>query len=61
VGWLDQSGDGEFAIALRCGLVEGRSATLFTGAGIVEGSDPHLEYEETRIKLRPMMSALGLS
>jgi menaquinone-specific isochorismate synthase len=61
VGWLDQSGDGEFAIALRCGLVEGPSATLFTGAGIVEGSDPHLEYEETRIKLRPMMSALGLS
>ena len=61
VGWLDRSGDGEFAIALRCGMIEGRSATLYTGAGIVEGSDARLEFEETQIKLRPMLGALGLS
>jgi isochorismate synthase EntC len=61
VGWLDQSGDGEFAIALRCGTIQGNQATLYTGAGIVEGSDPTLEFEETRIKLRPMLGALGLS
>jgi menaquinone-specific isochorismate synthase len=61
VGWLDRSGDGEFAIALRCGMIEGRSATLYTGAGIVEGSDAMLEFEETQIKLRPMLGALGLS
>jgi menaquinone-specific isochorismate synthase len=61
VGWLDRSGDGEFAIALRCGMIEGDTATLYTGAGIVEGSDPVAEFEETRLKLRPMLGALGLS
>lgn len=61
VGWLDRSGDGEFAIALRCGTIRGDRATLYTGAGIVDGSDPTLEFEETRIKLRPMLGALGLS
>lgn len=61
VGWFDRSGDGEFAIALRCGSIEGRTATLYTGAGIVEGSDAGLELAETQIKLRPMLGALGLS
>lgn len=60
VGWLNRDGDGEFAIALRCGMIDGSLATLYSGAGIVEGSDPELEYEETRIKLRPMLGALGL-
>jgi menaquinone-specific isochorismate synthase len=61
VGWLEPSGDGEFAIALRCGMIAGPRATLYTGAGLVEGSDPALEFEETQIKLRPMLGALGLS
>ncbi len=61
VGWLDRSGEGEFAIALRCGSIDGGTATLHTGAGIVEGSEPGLEFEETQIKLRPMLAALGLS
>ena len=61
VGWLAPSGEGEFAIALRCGLIDGSRATLYTGAGLVEGSDPQLEFEETQIKLRPMLGALGLS
>jgi len=61
VGWLEPSGDGEFAIALRCGIIDGRRATLYTGAGLVEGSDPGLEFEETQIKLGPMLGALGLS
>jgi menaquinone-specific isochorismate synthase len=61
VGWFDRAGDGEFAIALRCGLIDDATVTLFAGAGIVEGSDPAEEFEETEIKLRPMKSALGLS
>jgi menaquinone-specific isochorismate synthase len=60
VGWLDREGDGEFAIALRCGMVDGATATLYSGAGIVEGSDPGMEFDETQIKLRPMLGALGL-
>jgi isochorismate synthase EntC len=42
-------------------MIEGDTATLYTGAGIVEGSDPVAEFEETRLKLRPMLGALGLS
>ena len=61
IGWLDGSGDGEFAIALRCGLVSGNSVRLYSGAGLVKGSQPAEEFEETEIKLKPMMQALGLA
>ena len=61
IGWLDGSGDGEFAIALRCGLVSGSSVRLYAGAGLVEGSRPDDEFEETEIKLKPMLQALGLA
>lgn len=61
VGWFDTDGEGEFAIALRCGLIEGPSVTLYAGGGIVLGSDPASEFSETELKLRPMLRALGLS
>ena len=57
VGWMDSQGDGEFAIALRCAELSGARARLFAGAGIVEGSLPEAELEETRIKLLAMQSA----
>jgi len=59
VGWLDRHGEGEFAVALRSVLVRGHEATLFAGCGIVADSIPAAEYEETRLKLRPMLAALG--
>lgn len=59
VGWVDGSGDGEFAIALRCAQFDGATARLFAGAGIVADSLPESELEETRLKLRAMQSALG--
>jgi menaquinone-specific isochorismate synthase len=59
VGWVDARGDGEFAIALRCAEISGARARLFAGAGIVAGSLPEAELEETRLKLRAMQSALG--
>lgn len=57
VGWMDRHGDGCFAIALRCAEISGARARLFAGAGIVEGSLPESELEETRIKLLAMQSA----
>jgi menaquinone-specific isochorismate synthase len=57
VGWMRASGDGEFAIALRCAELSGARARLFAGAGIVAGSLPEAELEETRIKLLAMQSA----
>jgi len=58
-GWTDPDGSGEFAVALRSGLLSGRMAALFAGSGIVADSVPAAEFEETRLKLRPMLSALG--
>jgi menaquinone-specific isochorismate synthase len=59
IGWLGADGDGELCVALRCGIVERTEATLFAGCGIVADSDPAAEWEESRIKLRAVVSALG--
>jgi len=59
VGWLDADGDGELMVALRSGIVDHTRATLFAGCGIVADSDPEREWEESRMKLRALASALG--
>lgn len=61
VGWVDAAGNGEFAIALRCGQVSdaGTSIRLFAGGGIVAGSDPSAELAETARKFLPMYEALS--
>jgi menaquinone-specific isochorismate synthase len=59
VGWFDGEGDGVFVPALRSAVRCGDAWHLFAGAGIVEGSDPDREWEETRVKLQPMLQALG--
>lgn len=59
VGWLDRRGDGEFVVAIRSGVVDGGTASLFAGCGIVADSDPQREWEESLIKLRTLASALG--
>ncbi|MBM7606051.1 menaquinone-specific isochorismate synthase [Metabacillus crassostreae] len=59
IGWLDADDNGEFVVAIRSGLIEGHNVALFAGCGIVEESNPKSEYLETKIKLKPMMSALG--
>lgn len=62
VGWTDSRGDGEWAIALRCGVIEADDPSamrLFAGCGIVAESDPAEELAETKAKLRPMRDALS--
>jgi salicylate biosynthesis isochorismate synthase len=58
IGWADASGDGDLAVGLRCALVSQERATLFAGSGIVAGSDPAAEFEETGLKLRPMLDLM---
>ena len=58
VGWVDARGNGEWAIALRCGEIDGNRARLFAGCGIVAGSQPDSELAETETKFRPMRRAL---
>ncbi|MFL5714405.1 MAG: isochorismate synthase MenF [Chloroflexota bacterium] len=59
IGWLGADGDGELMVALRCGLVRDRDAVLFAGCGIVADSEPGREWDESRLKLRTMIAALG--
>ncbi|GAA3092260.1 chorismate-binding protein [Nonomuraea salmonea] len=58
VGWIDAHGDGEWGIALRSGLVQGRRARLFAGGGIMGDSDPAAELAEAQAKFRVMQYAL---
>lgn len=60
VGWVDAAGDGEWAIALRCAQVSADGTVhAFAGAGIVAGSDPETELEETALKFKPIVEAFG--
>jgi salicylate biosynthesis isochorismate synthase/menaquinone-specific isochorismate synthase len=59
VGWSDGAGDGEFCVALRCGLLRGRLATLYAGGGIVRDSDPVAELAETEVKLGALLPVLS--
>lgn len=59
IGWIGASGNGEFAVALRSGLVTGKEAILFAGCGIVASSDPESEYQESCWKLQVMLRGLG--
>jgi isochorismate synthase len=59
VGWVDGHGGGEFVVAIRSALLRGHEARLYAGCGIVAGSDPEREYEESCLKLRPMLWALN--
>lgn len=58
IGWLDSNQNGEFAVGIRSGLVQGDEVSLFAGCGIMQDSDPEAEYEETNIKFLPMLSVL---
>lgn len=60
VGWVDAAGDGAWHVAIRCAEVAGCQARLYAGAGIVPGSDPVAEGEETSAKFAALLHALGI-
>jgi len=59
VGWTDAAGDGEFCVALRCGLLRGPVAWCYAGCGIVRDSDPAAELAESEVKLEAILPALA--
>lgn len=61
VGWLDAALDGEFGVAIRSAVAQDRRVWAYAGAGIVAESEPRKEWDETALKFRPMLEALGLS
>ncbi|HJS28724.1 MAG TPA: isochorismate synthase [Anaerolineales bacterium] len=59
VGWIDHRGNGLFTVAIRSAISSGNQAMLYAGAGIVRESDPEAEWEETSLKFKPILAALG--
>ena len=58
VGWMDARGDGSWAIGLRSAQVDGDHASMYAGVGVVAGSRPGAELEETQLKLQALLAAL---
>lgn len=58
VGWFDAEGRGVFVPALRSAVFNQGVWRLFAGCGIVEGSDPEAEWQETGMKFQPVLRAL---
>lgn len=49
----------EFAVSLRCAQIEGALVSLYSGAGIVSGSDPEQEWIEIENKAAGLKSLFG--
>ena len=60
VGWIGPDA-AEFAAGIRSGLISGSTIRLYSGAGIVRGSEPRSEWNEIGHKIGDFARALGLS
>ena len=61
VGYVDFSGNMDTCIALRTIVMQGRTAHVQAGAGIVADSVPAREYEETLNKARALLVAIEVA
>lgn len=57
VGWIGPDA-AEFAVAIRSGLVRDDTLSLYSGAGIVEGSTSEREWDEIETKMGGFLSVL---
>jgi menaquinone-specific isochorismate synthase len=55
VGWISRDA-AEFSVAIRSALVNGRFAYLYSGAGLVKGSNPFSEWEEVDQKIGDILA-----
>jgi menaquinone-specific isochorismate synthase len=58
VGWTDAAGNGAWAVGIRAVELDGTTARVFAGVGVVADSDPLAELEETRSKAQAMLGAI---
>jgi anthranilate synthase component 1 len=61
VGYIDFTGNMDTCIALRTLVLQGRTAYVQAGGGIVYDSDPAAEYEETVNKARGLLKAIEIA
>ncbi len=60
IGYLDDRGGADIAVAIRTLIIEGRRVTAPVGGGVTLRSDPQGEYDETLVKARGALAALGV-
>ena len=58
IGYFDFSGNADMCIAIRTVLFSDGVATVRSGAGVVDGSDPAEEVRETQAKARALLDAI---
>lgn len=56
LGWFNLENEGEFIVGIRSALLKEGLLRAFAGCGIVEGSESLSEFNETELKLRPILS-----
>jgi menaquinone-specific isochorismate synthase len=56
IGWFNFDSEAEFSVAIRSALLKGKKLFIFAGGGIVDGSNPAIEFQETELKLKPIFS-----
>jgi menaquinone-specific isochorismate synthase len=58
VGWIGR-GESRFAVAIRSARMQDNEISLFAGAGLVDASEAHKEWDETEQKLSIFLDVLG--
>ena len=58
VGWVDAAGNGTWAVGIRSAELDGTTARVFAGVGVVADSEPASELAETRAKMQAVLGAL---
>ncbi|MDG2380132.1 MAG: anthranilate synthase component I [Pirellulaceae bacterium] len=61
VGYIDYGGNMDTCIALRTMVVQGQTAYVQAGAGVVADSVPELEYQETLNKAKGLLKAIEIT
>ena len=60
IGWIDNVGNAEFRVAIRCGTLRSQELELTAGAGLVRGSVAERELREVGLKLSVLADQLDL-
>jgi anthranilate/para-aminobenzoate synthase component I len=58
IGWVDADGDADFALGIRTAIQVGNTVRVFGGGGIVADSIPESEYDESLVKIAPILDAV---
>jgi len=56
LGWFNLNNEGDFAVGIRSAVLNKNELRIFAGCGIVEGSESLSEYNETELKMKPILS-----